>query len=61
MPGSRGNEPTGASPERLDEWRRRRVPALQRRYDRNAGEDAALPLDMLADPERTRRAIADRT
>ncbi len=59
MPGSRGHNPAGADPAKVAEWRRTRLAAVRERRIRSAGFDDALPVDMLADPEATRRAIAD--
>lgn len=57
MPGSRGNDPRGARPARLAEWQTRRLAELRGAPPSSVSYDDALPVDLLADPEETRRIL----
>jgi len=57
MPGSRGNDPRGARPQRLAEWQAGRLAALRGAPPATVSYDDELPVDLLADPEETRRIL----
>jgi hypothetical protein len=57
MPGSRGNDPRGARPARLAEWQQRRLEELRGSRPSSVSYDDELPVDLLADPEETRRIL----
>lgn len=57
MPGSRGNDPRGARTARLAEWQAGRIAALRPPALSSVSYDDELPIDLLADPEETRRIL----
>jgi hypothetical protein len=57
MPGSRGSNPNGAQPANLADWQARRLEAVRGRPARAVSYDDELPIDLLADPEETRRIL----
>lgn len=57
MPGSRGSNPNGAQPASLAEWQARRLEALRGSPPSSVSYDDELPIDLLADPEETRRIL----
>lgn len=57
MPPSRGNNPAGASREKLAEWETRAFQKLKEHRNATTPVDDELPDELLADLEETRSAL----